>query len=60
MTAAEPVVRFEMVALWCAACDRFVELQGPVYGARKDSPVHVTPAAWAPHRAAAHGVVVAA
>jgi hypothetical protein len=35
MTAAEPVVRFETVALWCASCDRFVELQGPVYGSAR-------------------------
>lgn len=51
---------FVTVQLWCAPCGRFVELEGPVYGIRKDSPVHVTPAAWAAHRAAAHDAVTAA
>lgn len=42
---------FKTVDLWCATCLTCVEIEGPVYDSRKDSPVHATPAMWAAHRA---------
>lgn len=47
-------LRFKTVSLWCAPCDRFVEIEGPVYDSRIDAPVHITPAAWVAHRSSAH------
>lgn len=50
-------VAFRTVALWCAQCAGYVELEGPVFVRRIDAPVHITPQEWAAHRAAAHGAV---
>lgn len=48
MSAA--IVRMNLVRIWCAGCDDFVTLEGPMYEAGASAPTHITPTILAAHR----------